>query len=218
MAEQRVATDKLRIAVLLSGSGTSLENLFEHIDAGLPAEIVCVLSSKKAALGLERAEKRGIPAIAVPRREHPDVTSFNDSLHEALARFEPDLVCLLGFLSPFELRGRYEGRALNVHPALVPAFSGQGFYGQRVHEAVLEKGVKLTGATVHFASEGYDEGPILLQDTVAVLDDDTPDSLAARVQALERELVPKAIRLIATGRVRIEGGRTRIAPEERSRT
>jgi len=152
MAEQRVAGGKLRIAVLLSGSGTSLENLFEHIDAGLPAEVVCVVSSKKSAFGLERAEKRGIPAIAVARREHPDVGSFNDALHEVLARFEPDLVCLLGFLSPFELRGRYEGRALNVHPALIPAFSGQGFYGHRVHEAVLEKGVKLTGATVHFAS------------------------------------------------------------------
>ncbi|MBJ21972.1 MAG: phosphoribosylglycinamide formyltransferase [bacterium] len=211
MAELGTAGEKLRIAVLLSGSGTSLENLFEEIEADLPAEIVCVLSSKKSAFGLERAEKRGIPAIAVPRREYPDVASFNDALHEALTRFEPDLVCLLGFLSPFDLRERYEGRALNVHPALIPAFSGQGFYGHHVHEAVLAKGVKLTGATVHFVSAGYDEGPILLQDTVAVLDDDTPDSLAARVQALERRLLPEAIRLIATGRVRIEEGRTRIA-------
>jgi phosphoribosylglycinamide formyltransferase 1 len=204
---------KLRIAVLLSGSGTSLENLFEHIDAGLPAEVVCVLSSKKSAFGLERAEKRGIPAIAVPRREHPDVAAFNDALHENLDRYTPDFVCLLGFLSPFELRGRYEGRALNVHPALIPAFSGQGFYGHHVHEAVLEKGVKLTGATVHFVSGGYDEGPILLQGTVEVLDDDTPDLLAERVQALERALLPEAIRLIAADRVRIEKGRTRIAPE-----
>lgn len=207
-----VSGSKLRIAVLLSGSGTSLENLFEHIDAGLRAEVVCVLSSKKNAFGLERAEKRGVPAIAVPRREYPDVVTFNDALHENLARFEPDLVCLLGFLSPFELRGRYEGRALNVHPALIPAFSGQGFYGHHVHEAVLEKGVKLTGATVHFVSDGYDEGPILLQGSVAVLDDDTPDLLAQRVQALERTLLPEAVRLIADGRVRIEKGRTRIAP------
>jgi phosphoribosylglycinamide formyltransferase-1 len=203
---------KLRIAVLLSGSGTSLENLFEHIERGLPAEVVCVVASKKSAFGLERAERRGVPAIAVPRREHADVDAFNDALHEALEPYAPDLVCLLGFLSPFQLRGRYEGRALNVHPALVPAFSGQGFYGHHVHEAVLEKGVKITGATVHFVSEGYDEGPILLQGTVPVLEDDTPDSLAARVQALERELVPEAIRLIAEGRVRIEDGRTRIAP------
>ena len=206
-------TRRLRVAVLLSGSGTSLENLFEHIDAGLPAEVVCVLSSKKQAFGLERARKRGIPAIAVPRKDYPDVESFNDALHEALAPFEPDLVCLLGFLSPFELRGRYAGRTLNVHPALIPAFSGRGFYGHHVHEAVLEKGVKLTGATVHFASDDYDEVPILLQDTVAVRDDDTPDSLAERVQALERRLVPEAIRLIAEGRVSIVDGRTRIASE-----
>ncbi|MAG30707.1 MAG: phosphoribosylglycinamide formyltransferase [Deltaproteobacteria bacterium] len=205
---------KLRIAVLLSGSGTSLENLLEHIDAGLPAEVVCVLSSKKSAFGLQRAEKRGIPAIAVPRRDHPDVTAFNDALHETLDRYEPELVCLLGFLSPFELRGRYVGRALNVHPALIPAFSGKGFYGHHVHESVLETGVKLTGATVHFASDGYDEGPILLQAAIPVEDDDTPNSLAARVQALERELVPRAIRLIAEGRVKIEGTRARISPKD----
>ena len=216
MTEQEVAGSKLRVAVLLSGNGTSLENLFDQIDAGLPAEVVCVLSSKKTAFGLERAEQRGVPAVAVPRRQYPDVTAFNDALHEVLARFEPDLVCLLGFLSPFELRGRYEGRALNVHPALIPAFSGKGFYGQHVHEAVLEKGVKLTGVTVHFATEGYDEGPILLQATVPVLDEDTPDSLAARVQTLERELLPEAVRLIATGRVQIRDGRTWIAAEEPS--
>jgi formyltetrahydrofolate-dependent phosphoribosylglycinamide formyltransferase len=206
------STDKLRIAVLLSGSGTSLENLFEQIDAGLPAEVVCVLSSKKSAFGLQRAEKRGIPASAIPRREYKDVGAFNDALHEALDPFSPDLVCLLGFLSPFELRDRYAGHTLNVHPALIPAFSGKGFYGRHVHEAVLESGVKLTGATVHFASDGYDEGPILLQGTVPVEDDDTTESLAARVQALERELLPEAIRLIATGRVRIDAGRTRILP------
>lgn len=204
---------KLRIAVLLSGSGTSLENLFEHIDAGLPAEVVCVIASKKSAFGLKRAENRGVPAIAVPRREHPTTSAFNDALHEVLARFDPDLVCLLGFLSPFELRGRYEGRVLNVHPALIPAFSGPGFYGHHVHEAVLAAGVKLTGATVHFASDAYDEGPILLQGSVPVEDDDTVERLAARVQALERELVPQAIRLIAEGRVRIEDGRTRIEPK-----
>ena len=202
----------LRIAVLLSGSGTSLENLFEHIDRGLPAEIVCVLASKKSAFGLERAEQRGVPAIAVPRRDHPDVKAFNDALHAALAPFAPDLVCLLGFMSPFELRGRYEGRVLNVHPALIPAFSGKGFYGRHIHEAVLKKGVKVTGATVHFATEGYDEGPILLQETVDVRDEDTADSLAERVQALERKLMPEAIELIAAGRVRIEDGRTWIAP------
>ena len=204
------STAKLRIAVLLSGNGTSLENLFEHIDAGLPAEVVCVISSKKGAFGLQRAEKRNVPAIAIPRREYPDVGSFNDALHDALGRFDFDLICLLGFLSPFELRDRYAGRTLNVHPALIPAFSGKGFYGHHVHEAVLEAGVKITGATVHFASDDYDEGPILLQAALAVENDDTADSLATRVQALERKLLPEAIRLIASGRVRIEAGRTTI--------
>jgi len=208
-----VGAPKLRIAVLLSGSGTSLENLFDRIDAGLPAEVVCVVASKKGAFGLERAERRGVPAIAVPRRDHPNVSAFNDALHEVLDPIEPDLICLLGFLSPFELRDRYEGRVLNVHPALIPAFSGHGYYGRHVHEAVLEAGVKLTGATVHFASDAYDEGPIILQGTVPVEDDDSAESLAARVQALERELVPEAIRLIAEGRVAIEGGRTRISAE-----
>lgn len=205
---------KLRLAVLLSEGGTSLENLFEQIDAGLPAEIVCVIGSKKNAFGLERARRRDVPAIAVPRREFDDVTAFNDALHAALEPYAPDLVCLLGFLSPFELRERYEGRVLNVHPALIPAFSGKGFYGHHVHKAVIAAGVKWTGAMVHFVSDAYDEGPILLQGVVAVEDEDTPETLAERVQARERELVPEAIRLIAAGRVVIEKGRTRISPQD----
>jgi phosphoribosylglycinamide formyltransferase 1 len=200
----------LQIAVLLSGEGTSLENLFEHIDAGLPARIAVVIASKPEAGGLARAERRGVPAIAVPRRAHGDVHAFNDALHGALARFEIDLVALLGFLSPFEPRERFAGRVINVHPALIPAFSGQGFYGHRVHEAVLEAGVKMTGATVHFADDQYDHGPIILQEAVPVRDDDTPATLAARVQAAERRLVPEAIRLVAEGRIAVEGRRVMI--------
>lgn len=200
----------LRIAVLLSGGGTSLENLFAAIESGLPAEVVCVLSSKKTAFGLQRAENHGVPGIAIPRRGYSDVRSFNDALHCELDRHEFDLICLLGFLSPFELRGRYAGRTLNVHPALIPAFCGKGFYGHHVHEAVLAAGVKLTGATIHFASDDYDEGPILLQESVPVEEDDDVERLAARVQALERKLLPAAIRLIAEQRVVIEDGRVRI--------
>jgi formyltetrahydrofolate-dependent phosphoribosylglycinamide formyltransferase len=200
----------LRVAVLLSGEGTSLENLFEHIEAGLPARVELVIASKPGAGGLARAARRGVPAVAVSRREHPDVAAFNDALHRALARFEIDLVALLGFLSPFESRERFAGRVINVHPALIPAFSGRGFYGHRVHEAVLESGVKVTGATVHFADGEYDHGPIILQEAVPVRDDDTPDSLAARVQAVERRLVPEAIRLIAEGRLTVDGRRVRI--------
>jgi formyltetrahydrofolate-dependent phosphoribosylglycinamide formyltransferase len=200
----------LRVAVLISGEGTSLENLFEQIEAGLPARIEVVIASKPHAGGLARAHRRGVPAIAVSRRKHPDVGAFNDALHRALADFEIDLVALLGFLSPFEPRERFAGRVINVHPALIPAFSGHGFYGHRVHEAVLEAGVKVSGATVHFADAEYDHGPIILQEAVPVRDDDTPDSLAARVQAVERRLVPEAIRLIAEGRLTVDGRRVRI--------
>jgi phosphoribosylglycinamide formyltransferase-1 len=207
------ATRPLRTAVLLSGSGTSLENLFDQIDQhALPAEIVIVLSSKPDAFGLERARRRGIPAVAVPRKQYPDVDAFNDALHAELAPFDVELVCLLGFLSPFQLRGRYAGRTLNTHPSLIPAFCGKGFYGARVHRAVLASGVKLSGATVHFVDEAYDEGPILLQEAVPVIEGDDVDSLSARVMAAERRLVPQAIRLIAEGRVSLEDQRTRIAP------
>jgi phosphoribosylglycinamide formyltransferase-1 len=202
-----------RVAVLLSGNGTSLENLFEHMDRGeVPGEVCVVISSKAKAFGLERARRRGIPAIAVARAEHPDITSFNDALHAELAKHDVDLIALLGFLSLFELRGQYEGRVINVHPALIPAFCGHGFYGHRVHEAVLEAGVDTTGATVHFVDEEYDKGPILIQESVPVQAGDTPDSLAERVQAAERRLVPQAIRLIAEGRVQIEGAQARILP------
>jgi phosphoribosylglycinamide formyltransferase 1 len=197
----------LRLAVLLSGGGTSLENLFERIDAGeLPARVVVVIASRADAGGLARARRRGVPALAVPRKELRDVRAFNDAIHAELARHEVDLVALLGFLSPFETRG-FAGRTINVHPALVPAFSGRGFYGHRVHEAVLARGCKVSGATVHFCDDEYDHGPILLQEAVPVLDGDTPDTLAARVQAAERRLVPEAIRLIAEKRLRVEGGR-----------
>jgi len=201
----------LRIAVLLSGSGTSLENLCERIDAGeVPGQVVVVIGSRAKAFGLERARRRGIPAFAVPRRQHPDVGSFNDALHAVLDEHDVGLVCLLGFLSPFEIRGRYDGRTINVHPALIPAFCGKGMYGHHVHEAVLEQGVKVTGATVHFVDDGYDTGPIILQRAIDVHDDDTPDSLAERVQAVERELVPEAVRLFAESRLTIEARRVKI--------
>ena len=206
-----MAKEPLRIAVLLSGEGTSLENVFEHIDGGRLApdlaRVAVVLSSKEDAGGLRRAERRGIPAVAVPRREFESQGAFNDALHDALEPHGVGLVALLGFLSIFEPRRRYAGRVINVHPALIPAFCGKGYYGPRVHRAVLESGVKVSGATVHFADDQYDTGPIILQEAVPVLAGDTPASLAARVQAAERRLVPEAIRLFAQGRLRIDGRR-----------
>ena len=200
--------------VLLSGSGSTLQNFIDRIaDGRLRAEIVQVIASRADAGGLERARTAGIPAVAVPRKEFPDLDRFNDALHAELARVDFDLIVLAGFLSPFQLRGRYAGRALNIHPALIPAFCGKGFYGEKVHRAVLESGVKITGCTVHFADEQYDHGPIVAQGAVPVLDDDSPETLAARVHELENELYPRAIQLWAEGRLEISGRRVKIRPE-----
>jgi formyltetrahydrofolate-dependent phosphoribosylglycinamide formyltransferase len=203
----------VRLAVLISGGGTTLQNFLDRIAAGaLRAELAVVLASRADAYGLERARRAGIPALVVARKAHADAASFNDALHAALEPFAVDLVILAGFLSLFQPRTRYAGRVMNIHPALIPAFSGPGFYGYKVHEAVIESGARVSGCTVHFADDQYDHGPIILQSTVPVLDDDTPDTLAARVHAVENELYPEAIRLWADGRLRIEGRRVRILP------
>jgi len=207
------AAKHVRLAFLISGAGTTLQNFIDRIARGeLDATVAVVVSSRADAYGLERARAAGIPTAVVPRKEYPDVDRFNDALHEELARHEFDLILMAGFLSPFQLRGRYEGKVLNVHPALIPAFSGKGFYGRKVHEAVLASGVRVTGCTVHFADDQYDHGPIILQGVVPVLDEDTPETLAARVQALERELYPQAVRLWAEERLEIQGHRVRILP------
>jgi len=201
----------LRLAVLLSGSGTSLENLFEKIEArDLPAKIVLVIASREDAFGLERARRRGVPAVSVPRKGFETVHAFNDAVHRELEKVEIDFIALLGFMCLFETRN-FNGRTINVHPALIPAFCGKGYYGERVHRAVLEAGVKVSGATVHFVDAQYDHGPIILQEAIPVREDDTPESLAIRVQALERKLVPEAIRLFAEGRLRIDGQRVHVA-------
>ncbi len=200
----------LRIAVLLSGSGTTLENLIEWQAKGqLDIEIVAVISSKPSAFGLERARRHGLAAHAVDRRAYRDEHGFNNALHRILDEYQPELLVLAGFLTRLELRG-YSGRTMNVHPALVPAFSGKGYYGERVFRAVLESAVKLTGVTVHFCDDEYDTGPIILQEAVPVEDDDSVDSLARRVQEKERDLYPRAIQLYAEGRLRLQGRRVRI--------
>jgi phosphoribosylglycinamide formyltransferase-1 len=201
----------VRLAVLLSGAGTTLQNLIDRIDDGrLVAKIVVVIASRADAGGLERARRAGIPAVVVARKEFPDTDRFNDALHDELAKHDLDLIIMAGFLSQVQLRGRYNGRVLNIHPALIPAFCGKGFYGERVHRAVLEAGVKVSGCTIHFADDEYDHGPIVLQGAVPVLDDDTPETLAARVHQLENELYPEAIRLWAEGLLEIVGRRVRL--------
>jgi formyltetrahydrofolate-dependent phosphoribosylglycinamide formyltransferase len=203
----------VRLAVLVSGGGTTLQNLLDRIGAGaLRAEIAVVIASRSDAFGLERARRAGLPALAVPRKAYADAEAFNDALHAALEPFAVDLVVLAGFLSLFQPRTRYAGRVLNIHPALIPAFCGPGFYGDKVHRAVLASGVRVSGCTVHFADDQYDHGPIILQGAVPVLDDDTPETLAARVHGVENELYPQAIALWADDRLRIEGRRVRILP------
>lgn len=200
-----------RLAVLVSGGGTTLQNFIDRIAAGsLRAEIAVVIASRADAYGLERARRAGVPALVVARKEQADAEHFNDALHRTLEPFAVDLVILAGFLSLFQPRDRYAGRVMNIHPALIPAFCGAGFYGDKVHRAVIESGVRISGCTVHFADDQYDHGPIILQGAVPVLDDDTPETLAARVHTVEQELYPEAVRLWTEGRLRIEGRRVRI--------
>ena len=204
----------LRIAVLLSGTGRSLDNLQQEIAAGrLHADIAVVVSSKPEAYGLERAKAHGLDAVAVSRREYPDLEAFNAAINAVLVPYDVDLVVLAGFLSLYQPLPALAGRVMNIHPALLPAFGGKGFYGDRVHQAVLDSGVKVSGCTVHFADSQYDHGPIILQTAVPVLDDDTVPSLAARVFAAECEAYPRAIQLFADDRLRLEGRRVRILPD-----
>jgi formyltetrahydrofolate-dependent phosphoribosylglycinamide formyltransferase len=203
----------LRLAVLLSGGGTTLQNLLDRsADGRLTAQVVQVVSNRPDAFGLERAARAGVPAAVVDRRDCDSREEFSGRIFDLCRRAPADLVCLAGFLQLLTIPDDFAGRVLNIHPALIPAFCGKGFYGHHVHEAVLAYGVKVSGCTVHFADNVYDHGPIILQRTVPVLDDDTPDTLAARVFEQECEACPEAIRLFAEGRLRVEGRRVRIVP------
>ena len=188
---------RLRLAVLISGTGRTLKNLIRKIGG-----IRVVLSSVKDAPGLQHAAKAGIPRITVSRRDFPDTATFSTAVAKALDPHLTDLVLLAGFLHLWRFPDRYRGRVLNIHPALLPAFGGKGFHGRRVHDAVLESGARESGCTVHFADHEYDHGPILLQRRVPVLPDDTPDTLAARVFEQECIAYPEAVRRIADGRVK----------------
>jgi phosphoribosylglycinamide formyltransferase 1 len=200
-----------RLAVLLSGSGTTLQNLLDRItDGRLRAKVVLVVASNATAFGLERARRAGVPVAVVDRKEAGSRAEFSRRIFDQCRQARADLVCLAGFLQLLLIPDDFHQRVLNIHPALIPAFCGKGYYGHHVHEAVLAYGAKVSGCTVHFADNQYDHGPILLQLAVPVLDDDTPDTLAARVFAQECEAYPEAIQLLADGRMRVEGRRVRI--------
>ncbi len=198
---------RARIAFLLSGSGTTLTNLLAHIDDGrVPGEVVVVVSDRPDVLGLEHARAHGIPALVVARREHRGFAAYGAALEAALAPYAADLVVSGGFLTLFRVGPDLAGRVVNIHPSLLPAFGGKGCYGHHVHERVLAAKVPVTGCTAHFVTDVPDGGPILAQTEVPIRADDTPDTLAARVQAAERELYPRVITALLRGTLRLEDG------------
>lgn len=190
----------VRLGVLLSGSGRTLQNLLDRIDDGsLPARIEVVISSHVGVQGLERAEKKKIPAVTINYKAFSSDRGFSDAVTQELDRHPIDLVIMAGFIRKYLFPKKYEGRVLNIHPALLPDFGGRGYHGEKVHEAVLKSGAKESGCTVHIADLQYDRGPIVLQKRVPVLPGDTIETLAARVFEAECEAYPEAIRRVAAG-------------------
>jgi len=207
------STPPLRIVVLISGGGTTLKNLLAHINAGkLNVEIPLVITNNPKAGGRKFADEAGIAFEVIEHNAFDSQDAFSDAIFERCRDVGAQLVVLGGFLKRITIPDDFANRVTNIHPALIPAFCGEGMYGHHVHEAVLEYGAKLSGCTVHFADNKYDHGPVILQKAVPVLDDDTPDTLAARVFEAECEAYPAALQLIATGRVSLDGRRTRVAP------
>jgi phosphoribosylglycinamide formyltransferase-1 len=206
----------LKLAVLISGSGRTLKNFLDLAAEGsLPVEIRLVVSSNPAAAGLAYAREANIPTAIFDRREVASHEAYGDAIFAACREAGVDYVAMAGFLKLAPVPEDFIGRVLNIHPALIPAFCGPGMFGHRVHQAVLDYGVKVTGVTVHFVDNEYDKGPIIWQQPVPVFDDDTADTLAARVFEVEKEAYPHVLRLLAAGRIKLEGRRVRIAPSSR---
>lgn len=208
----------LKIGVLVSGGGTNLQALIDKIESGYlkECEIVTVISSKHDAYALERAKKHNINSVVISKKEYLDIDDYDKVLMEHLKKYNVELVVLAGFLSILGNRfiNEYENKIINIHPALVPAFSGKGHYGLKPHIEAVECGVKITGATVHFVNNETDAGPIILQKAVCVKDNDTPEKLQKRVmEEAEWEILPEAVKLFSEGRLKIEGKRVKIIKE-----
>ena len=206
----------LKLAVLVSGGGTNLQAIIDAIGAGkiTNACISVVISNNANAYALERAKKHGVEAICISPKDYGSRAAFNEDFLRRLDSYEVDLVVLAGFLVviPEQMIEKYRNRIINIHPSLIPSFCGTGYYGLKVHEAALARGVRVTGATVHFVDEGTDTGPIILQKAVEVQEDDTPEVLQRRVmEQAEWKILPHAIDLIANGRVSVNDGRVTIA-------
>ncbi len=201
----------LRLLVLVSGGGTNLQAIIDGIESGIieDTRIVKVISNKKDAYALERAKKAGIDTGVISRKDYDTKEAFEDALLRGASEVKPDLIVLAGFLVvlPEALVENFENRIINIHPSLIPSFCGKGFYGLKVHEEALKRGVKLTGATVHFVDKGCDSGPIILQKAVEVLESDTPEILQKRVmEQAEWKIMPEAINLIAKGKISVNDG------------
>lgn len=198
----------LRLAVFASGSGTNFSSMLKAIDAGkLDAAPVLLVTDRPEIGAIGKAEDRNIPIAILPPSDFEDKKTFADAMISVLTEHNSNFIALAGYLKkiPSSVVEAFKHRMLNIHPALLPAFGGKGMYGQRIHEAVLEHGSRVTGATVHLVDTGYDTGPIVLQEPVAVRQDDTPKSLAARVLQVEHRLYPEALQLFAEGRVEVDG-------------
>lgn len=200
----------LKLGVLVSGSGTNLQAIIDSIKSGkLKVSVEVVISSREDAFAIKRAKESGIEAVAICPEWFPSKAEYEEAMINKLREAKVELVVLAGFLkvlSPHFIRA-FAGRIINIHPSLIPAFCGKGYYGLKVHKAVLEYGAKVTGATVHFADEGTDTGPIILQKAVEVRDDDTPEILSKRVLEVEHEILPEAIRLFAEKKLDVVGRR-----------
>jgi phosphoribosylglycinamide formyltransferase-1 len=201
----------IRLGVLISGGGTTLMNILEYISQGrLNAEVAVVISSRSEVAGVEKAKNAGLNVKIIRKKDHVDIDEFSRHIEEELAIAKVDLVIQAGWLCLWKIPARYEHRVMNIHPALLPSFGGQGMWGHHVHEAVLKAGCKVSGCTVHFCTNEYDKGPIIVQRACEVKDDDTPDTLAARVFEQECIAYPQAIELFAEGKLSIEDSITKV--------
>ncbi|MEE8190721.1 MAG: phosphoribosylglycinamide formyltransferase [Candidatus Scalindua sediminis] len=201
----------INLAVLISGGGKTLQNLIDKIDdKTLNAKIQIVISSSPDAYGLKRAKKNNIRATAVKYSHYNSSEVFSNAIIKEIEKYPIDLIILAGFMHLLRIPGKCSEKVMNIHPGLIPSFCGKGYYGHHVHKAVIESGIKVSGCTVHFVDNEYDHGPIIMQRTVPVYEDDTPDTLAQRVFKEECIAYPEAINLFAEGRLKIEGRRVKI--------
>ncbi len=201
----------INLAVLISGSGKTLQNLIDKIDDNtLNAKIQVVISSSPDTYGIKRAEQNNIPVTIAKYPDYDSSEVFSNAIIKEIEKYPIDLIILAGFMHLLRIPDKYSEKVMNIHPGLIPSFCGKGYYGHHVHKAVIESGIKVSGCTIHFVDNEYDHGPIIIQRTVPVYEDDTPDTLAQRVFKEECIAYPEAIHLFAEGRLKIEGRRVKI--------